>query len=133
MNDEYDLKSVKLPYLSGGLLRLFVSLVEGPLGRLLIPSLIESAGGNWLRKQVIEEAITPLPLHYTGHLAEKDSAVAEKELPQIFVTESRGFHFTTVLDYAKAYREGKTTPDEVAKKILEAVPQATNPNQRCAL
>ncbi len=30
-NPEYDLKSVKLPYLSGGMLRLFVSLVEGPL------------------------------------------------------------------------------------------------------
>jgi hypothetical protein len=29
----YDLKSVKLPYLSGGLLKLFASLVESPLGR----------------------------------------------------------------------------------------------------
>ena len=29
-NPEYDLKSVKLPYLAGGMLRLFVKLVEGP-------------------------------------------------------------------------------------------------------
>lgn len=40
----YDLKSVKLPYLAGGMLRLFVSLVEGPLCGLLIPSLFKSAG-----------------------------------------------------------------------------------------
>ena len=32
----YDLKSVTLPYLSGGLLPLFISLAEGPLGGLLI-------------------------------------------------------------------------------------------------
>ena len=54
----YDLKSVKLPYLAGGLLRLFVSLIEGPLGGLLIPSLLQSAGIEWLRKQVIDEAPT---------------------------------------------------------------------------
>ena len=46
----YDLKSVKLPYLSGGLLRLFVSLVEGPLGGLLTPSLMQSAGIDRLRQ-----------------------------------------------------------------------------------
>ena len=61
----YDLKSVKLPYLSGGLLRLFASLVEGPLGGLLIPSLFESAGINWLRKQAIDESPTIMPIHFT--------------------------------------------------------------------
>ena len=44
----YDLKSVKLPYLAGGLLKLFTALVEGPLGGLLLPSLFESAGITWL-------------------------------------------------------------------------------------
>jgi hypothetical protein len=121
----YDLKSVKLPYLAGGLLRLFVSLVEGPLGGLLIPSLFESAGIIWLRKQVIDEAPTHHPIHFTGELAEKDSAVPEKEWPKSSATKSRGFHFATVFDYAKAYREGKTTPEEVAKKLLDAI-EASN-------
>jgi Asp-tRNA(Asn)/Glu-tRNA(Gln) amidotransferase A subunit family amidase len=135
MNEEYDLKSAKLPYLSGGLLRLFVSLVEGPLGALLVPSLFENLGINWLRKQVIDEAPTTMPIHYTGALASKDSAVSEKELPQSPVIESRGFHFTTVLDYATAYREGKTTPDEVAKKILESIEasNASNPPLRAVI
>jgi Asp-tRNA(Asn)/Glu-tRNA(Gln) amidotransferase A subunit family amidase len=135
MNDEYDLKSVKLPYLSGGALRLFVALVEGPLGGLLIPSLFESAGLNWLRKQTLDEALTPMPLHYAGKLAEKDSAILEKELPASPVIESRGFHFATALDYAKAYRDGTTTPTEVAKKIIEAIEasNASNPPLRAVI
>ncbi len=121
----YDLKSVKLPYLSGGLLRLFVSLVEGPLGGLLIPSLLQSAGIEWLRKQAINEAPTHEPIHFTGRLADKDSAVPEKEWPQSTAIDSRGFHFATVFDYAKAYRDGKTTPEEVAGKLLDAI-EASN-------
>jgi Asp-tRNA(Asn)/Glu-tRNA(Gln) amidotransferase A subunit family amidase len=121
----YDLKSVKLPYLSGGLLRLFVSLVEGPLGGLLIPSLFDSAGITWLRQQVIDEAPTHHPIHFTGALAKKDSAVPEKEWPQSSSENSRGFHFVTVFDYAKAYRDGRTTPEEVAQKLLDAI-EASN-------
>ena len=116
----YDLKSVKLPYLAGGLLRLFVSLVEGPLGRLLTPGLLQSAGIDRLRKQIIDEAPTYHPIHFTGTLAQKDSAVPEKEWPNAAV-DSRGFHFANVFDYAKAYRDGKTTPEEVAQKLLDAV------------
>ncbi len=123
----YDLKSIKLPYLAGGLLRLFVSLVEGPLGGLLIPSLLQSAGIEWLRYQVLDEAPTHHPIHFTGELAKKDSAVPETEWPRIerSVIDSRGFHFTTVLDYAKAYRDGKTNPEEVAQKLLDAI-EASN-------
>jgi Asp-tRNA(Asn)/Glu-tRNA(Gln) amidotransferase A subunit family amidase len=121
----YDLKSVKLPYLSGGLLRLFVSLVEGPLGGLLIPNLLQSAGIDWLRKQVIEEEPTYQPIHFTGTRAKKNSAVPEKEWPKSSAIKSRGFHFFTVFDYAKAYRDGKTTPEEGAKKLLDAI-EASN-------
>ena len=121
----YDLKSVKMPYLAGRLLRLFVSLVEGPLSGLLIPSLLESSGISWLRKQVIDEAPTHHPIHFTGVLASKDSAVPEKEWPQSSAIDSRGFHFATVFDYAKAYRDGKTTPEEVAKKVIDAI-EASN-------
>ena len=131
----YDLKSVKLPYLAGGLLHLFVTLVEGPLGGLLIPSLLKSAGIDWLRKQVIDEAPTPQPLHYTGSLAEKDSAVPENEWPRSSAMDSRGFHFTTVFDYAKSYRNGGTTPEEVAQKLLDAIEasNASNPPLRAVI
>jgi Asp-tRNA(Asn)/Glu-tRNA(Gln) amidotransferase A subunit family amidase len=125
MKDVYDLKSAKLPYLSGAVLKLFVALVEGPLGGLLVPSLFESAGITWLRKQVVDEAPTPQPLHFKGAPAEKDSAMPEKEWPNSSAVESRGFHFATVFDYARAYREGKTTPEDVAQKVLDAI-EASN-------
>jgi Asp-tRNA(Asn)/Glu-tRNA(Gln) amidotransferase A subunit family amidase len=121
----YDLKSVKLPYLSGGLLKLFALLTEGPLGGLLIPSLLESAGIAWMQKQVIDEAPTHHPIYHVGELATKDAAVSEKELPRTAAVESHGFHFATVFDYAKAYRDGKTMPEEVAAKLLDAI-EASN-------
>ena len=117
----YDLKSVKLPYLSGGLLRLFTALVEGPLGGLILPSLFESAGLTWLRRQVIEEAPTHHPIHYRGAPAEKDAAVPQSAWPEGPAAEGSGFHFASVFDYARAYREGRTTPEEVAEKYLQAV------------
>lgn len=120
-NDTYDLKSLKLPCLSGTVLRLFVSLLESPLGVLLIPSLFENAGINWLRRQVVDENPTPQPIHFTGRLADKDAAVPEDEWPKSSVIDSHGFHFNTVFDYATAYRDGKTTPEETAKKVLDAI------------
>ena len=117
----YDLKSVKLPYIRGGLLRLFVPLVEGRLRGLLISRLLKSGGINWFRGQVIDEAPTPQPLHFVGSNAKGGSAVPEQEWPKSSAVDSRGFHFTTVFDYAKAYRDGKTTPEQVAKKVLDAI------------
>jgi Asp-tRNA(Asn)/Glu-tRNA(Gln) amidotransferase A subunit family amidase len=131
----YDLKSVKLPYLAGWLLKLFVSIVEGPLGGLLIPSLFESAGINWLRKQVIDESPTHHPFHFSGTEAKKNAAVAEREWPKSSAVKSRGFHFATVLEYAKAYRDGKTTPEEVAQKVMDAIEasNASNPPLRAVI
>ena len=118
--DVYDLKSVKMPYLAGGMLKLFVSAVEGPLKGLLAPSLLDSAGLTWLRKQKFEEAPTNYPIHFTGKMQEKATAVATSELPRK-PSATKGFHFTSALDIAKAYRDGSTSPEEVAKKVLEFI------------
>jgi len=124
----YDLKSVKLPYLAGGMLKFFAALVEGPLGGLVTPSLLDSAGINWLRKQVVDEAPTPQPIHFSGAPATKDAAVPEREWPKSSAVNVSGFHFVTVHDYAKAYRDGTTTPEEVAKKVLDAIEASNTSN-----
>ncbi len=116
----YDLKSVKLPYLAGGMLKFFTALVEGPLGGLLTPSLLESAGITWLRKQVFEENPTHHPIHFTGDLQTEASAVPEKEWPRE-ASSTNGFQFASVFDFAKAYRDGTTTPEVVAKNVLTAI------------
>jgi len=118
--DVYDLKSVKMPYLAGGTLKLFVSAVESPLKGLLTPSLLDSAGLPWLRKQKFEEAPTNYPIHSTGKMQEKATAVATSELPRK-PSITKGFHFTSALDIAKAYRDGSASPEEVAKKVLESI------------
>jgi Asp-tRNA(Asn)/Glu-tRNA(Gln) amidotransferase A subunit family amidase len=117
----YDLKSVKLPYLAGGMLRLFVKLVEGPLRSLLIPSLFKSSGISWLREQQFDEPPTPQPVNYSSTLAVEAQAVPEKEWPGPPSLPGLGFRFSTVQDYAKAYREGKITPEDVAHRVMEAI------------
>lgn len=120
MDNQYDLKSVKLPYLAGGLLKLFASLVEGPLKGLLTPSLFESAGLNWLRTQRFDESPTFHPIHHTGELQTEAASVPEKDFPQK-ASAMKGFQFAGIHDYAKAYRDGTTTPEAVARNVLDAI------------
>ena len=118
--DVYDLKSAKLPYLAGGALKLFASLVEGPLRGALTPSLFESAGINWLRKQRFDENPTYFPIHYAGELQKESASVGEDEWPRAS-SAAKGFQFASVFDFAKAYRDGKVTPEEVAQKVLDSI------------
>lgn len=122
--DVYDLKSVKLPYLAGGTLRMFAALVEGLTKGLLLPSLLDSGGVSWLRKQNFDETPTMYPIHFTGKMQEKATAVVKSELPREQGT-TKGFHFTSIFDIAKAYRDGSTSPEEVAKRVLESI-EASN-------
>ncbi|RLC99597.1 MAG: amidase [Chloroflexi bacterium] len=118
---EYDLKSVKLPYLAGLPLRLFVALLESPLRGLLIPSLLKSAGISRLREQRIDEPPVMYPLRITGEPVSQAGGVPQAEWPGPRDLPGPGFHFATAHDYARAYREGTATPDKVARKVLEAI------------
>ena len=131
----YDLKSIKLPYLAGATLRLFIKLLEGPLRALLIPSLFKSAGISWLREQKYAEPPTFLPLSEGGRLANRSEAVPEHEWPSRPAPQAPGFHFSSVQDYAQAYREGRLTPEEVAERVLEAIDasDATQPALRAMI
>lgn len=116
----YDLKSVKLPYLSGWTLKLFASLVEGPLGGLLAPILLENGGVNWFRKQKFDEHPTYYPVHFSGQMREEAAAVPANELPRE-ARNTRGFRFASAFDLAHAYRNGTTTPEEIAQKVLDNI------------
>lgn len=127
MKDIYDLKSVNLPYLSGGMLKLFASAVEGPLGGLLMPSLFESSGITWFRKQQFDEAPTHHPIHFAGALHKEAAAVAQDEWT-MEPASGKGFHFSSIHDFAKAYRDGKTTPEKVALNVLDAIEASNKAN-----
>jgi Asp-tRNA(Asn)/Glu-tRNA(Gln) amidotransferase A subunit family amidase len=124
-SDAYDLESVQLPYLSGPSLRLFAAVMESSLGSLATGGLFKTAGITWLREQRIDDPPTMRPVHPTGAPpSETDApatALAAESSPQVPVTDAPGFRFATVRDYAKAYRDGETTPTEVAQRALAAI------------
>jgi Asp-tRNA(Asn)/Glu-tRNA(Gln) amidotransferase A subunit family amidase len=111
--------------LAGLPLRLFVALIEGPLRGLLIPKLFRDAGITRLREQKIDEAPTLYPMHFEGTLAQEACCVPEQELPGPPAENGPGFRFASVHDYARAYREGTSTPEEVACRVLDAI-EASN-------
>jgi len=119
----YDLKSVDLPYLTGLPLRLVAALMEGPLGNLITSALLTSAGITWLRDQIFEEPPSVLPLHRADASSEGPVPVPPAIWHQEPQRERPGFRFRTVADYARAYREGTSTPTEVAGRYLAAVSQ----------
>ncbi|MCC6905753.1 MAG: amidase [Anaerolineae bacterium] len=118
----YDLKSISLPRLAGGALRLVASLLEAPLTRpLLEGSFLGNAGLPKIRAYAGEEAPTYLPL-YPAPDKNGASAPDLASIPE--AVSSSGFRFRTVRDYAEAYRSGVTTPLEVAERALEATEQS---------
>lgn len=127
MKNQYDLKSVNFPYLAGGMLKLTASLLEGPLQGLLIPNLFETAGITRLRKQHFDEPPTNLPIHYTGVLQTDPASVPEALWPEK-PSQGKGFRFASIHDFAKAYRDGRTTPEEVAKRVLDSIAASDSSN-----
>jgi Asp-tRNA(Asn)/Glu-tRNA(Gln) amidotransferase A subunit family amidase len=117
----YELKSVKLPHLTGLPLRLLVALIESPLRGLLAPSLLRNFGLSWLREQQVAGPPTLQPLSHTGDLVTEGGRVREGEWPGPPSRPGPGFRFATVHDCARAYRQGDTTPEEVAERVLEAI------------
>jgi Asp-tRNA(Asn)/Glu-tRNA(Gln) amidotransferase A subunit family amidase len=132
---EYDLKSVKLPYLSGAALRLFVGALEGPLQPFLLPNLFQSAGITAWRKLHFDEAPIMEPYYYVSNPAGETAHMAVDEWPESPAFEGPGFRFASVLDYARAYRDGETSPLEVAERILKAIEasNATEPPLRAII
>jgi Asp-tRNA(Asn)/Glu-tRNA(Gln) amidotransferase A subunit family amidase len=142
MKDGYDLKSVALPYLAGKLLRFFTALLESCLGALITPSLFRSAGITWLRQQTFNEAPTHHPIHFrhdadsSGHSENPidTAAIYARGFPGgssgIAGGSAGGGSSSTDCDqgigqgiheYARAYRDGSTTPEAVAERLLAAI------------
>lgn len=119
----YDLTSLQLPKLSGTGLRLFAAALGNPLlRRLLLPTLIKNGGVDKIRTLRLNDDPTYYPLGPAASHAERSLTPAEVEatLPN----GSARSPFTTILDYASAYRSGAITPVEVAEHILAAIAES---------
>jgi Asp-tRNA(Asn)/Glu-tRNA(Gln) amidotransferase A subunit family amidase len=120
----YELKTISAPRAAGPMLRAFVAAVEGPLtAQLLGGQLLASAGIPALRKAEATD-------HYTGRppaaelFGARGEAPAEGEAPDPLIglpdaAAPLGDAPETAADFVAAYREGRATPEQVAKRVLE--------------
>jgi hypothetical protein len=127
MDKAYDLESVKLPSLAGGQLKFFAGALENSAMRgLLLPSLLKSGGFDKFRKMAVDEPPTFLPLAFTTKTAKEGPDI--QTLNKIAGSKAADIPYRRAQDYAAAYRAGKTTPVEVAKRILDAIKESDKGN-----
>jgi len=120
----YDLKSVKLPRLTGGGLSIMAGALEsGFLRALLMPSMLKSGGITDFRALSPEESPTVFPIAFSDKKAAPEEGPDLKALNKI-EGRAAATPFRTARDYAAAYKDGKANPEDVAKKALEAIKNA---------
>jgi len=123
MPETYDLKSVKLPRMTGSILKAFTAMLESPVTRwLLINNLLKQGGILALREMSVDEPPTfqpPVP-PAAQPSTEGQNMHALIALADFKPQAQKGFNFNTIMDYAVAYRSGATTPETVAEHILAA-------------
>lgn len=118
---EYDLKSLNLPKLFGGLLKAFAGAASNPITQpLLLGSLLENGGIPKLRKLKFLEEPTYFPLSIPAEHSEGHAGLPV-EIPSVERTSRDQLPFTLVRDYAKAYRNGSLTPLDVAEQVIKAI------------
>lgn len=129
METGYDLESVKIAKLSGGMLKFFAGAVENSATRpLLLPSLLKSGGFDKFRRLAVDEPPTFLPLAFTRKATAPKTGTDIKALDKIVGDKAEGMPYRTARDYAAAYHSKKTTPVEVAQKILDAIKESDKGN-----
>jgi Asp-tRNA(Asn)/Glu-tRNA(Gln) amidotransferase A subunit family amidase len=116
----YDLKSVRMPRLSGGTWRLLVNLMERPwISGAIIPGLLRDAGILAMREVAVDNVPTftpfaPLPESAIGAPPDMNRLL---QMPSL----QKGFAFAAIRDYADAYRSSAATPEQIAEKVLRAM------------
>ncbi len=133
----YNLKSVKIPRTAGRTLKILAFLMRIPVTRsLLIPILLRQAGIQSLRKCQVEDEPLMHPVHPLDNKI--SSSVAKKSIKKFFdslenketsddAVKSFGsekkslFNPETAFDFHQAYIEGKTTPVDVAMRLLDII------------
>jgi Asp-tRNA(Asn)/Glu-tRNA(Gln) amidotransferase A subunit family amidase len=119
----YNLKSVSLPSLAGVSLNIFAAMVESPLIRpLLMGSLMKQGGIDRLRQLTLDETPTFYPIYYAREAP--GEPYQPYDLDRLASQRRPEMPFKTLSDYARAYRQGKTTPVEVAGRVLECIAES---------
>ena len=116
----YDLQSVSLPRLTGTPLRTLAWGLDNCLRGSVIPLLLRKTGVHSFRKRQFSEAPTMFPVGPSAGTGNSGHGIEPERWPGAQTLPETGFRFFSVHDFATAYREGKTTPEEVAGKVIAA-------------
>ena len=114
----YNPRAIKAPVLSGQTLRFFLWLIRSPLGGPIRKKMLKDLGIFDLREITLDDAPLLYPERPQPPPAEGQSPrlseVLQAPLPK------DGFTPETIHDFQRAYRDGQTTPSEIAERILQA-------------
>lgn len=125
----YNLKSLKLPCLTGWVLRLFALALRNSATRaLLMRDLFKRAGVLKFRKKIISEPPAYHPLTCDLQSPSAFGTDGERHFENDPLNDGRNNknYFNSVRDYTNAYRAGTTTPEEIAEKVLNALAEASS-------
>jgi Asp-tRNA(Asn)/Glu-tRNA(Gln) amidotransferase A subunit family amidase len=119
----YDLQTIPSPRLVGTALSVAARLLESGVTRpLLVPKLMRDTGITRLREASLVEAPSVVPaLPRPATLVTRAPGAFDLAAILAKAPVRQGFAFETVADFAAAYRTGKTTPEEVAERVVAAV------------
>jgi Asp-tRNA(Asn)/Glu-tRNA(Gln) amidotransferase A subunit family amidase len=120
---DYNLKSLKIPRLTGWKLRLLAAALAKPVLRpLLMRHMFQKAGLLKFRQCLLEEPPTYYPVSATGNTPTDSSVNSQAPNPeQTNNAPNAKVPFSLSRNYTDVYRSGKKTPEQVAEKILDAV------------
>lgn len=125
----YDLKGFDFPPVTGLPFRIFTYLTYTRFGKYVLgPGIVKSSNLNRMALVQIPENPTFFPIPNV-YMALKDHSDSNKKILQECIemeiekeaNEGSEFRLPTIADYVRAYRSQKTTPSEVAKRVLDAV------------
>ena len=100
------------------------ALDVGILRALLLPSMLKSGGIEDFRALAPEEPPTVFPISFVSKKAEPEDGPDLKALNKIEGNGAGAMPCRTIRDYSKTYHDGKTTPEDVARRALDAIKKA---------
>jgi Asp-tRNA(Asn)/Glu-tRNA(Gln) amidotransferase A subunit family amidase len=114
----YENRPMKAPRLAGNALKLAVMALEGPLGRPIAAKTLRDMGVDAFRRERVDAPAMPWP-----EMPQGTWTGAPPDLDPLLDAPSaaRGFSFTSALDLARAYREGRTDPVAVTERLIAHV------------
>lgn len=112
----YNLKSLRLPKLTGNILSIFANLIETPFGKLLLlNSLLENGGIPKIRALNVKDVPTFYPLVKPSSDNEPPFELTEP------IKSEWALPYPTALDYAQKYAKAEITPLEVAEQVIRNI------------